>query len=139
MSARGLSGGGFWQAVSGANARAKFIAGIALLVIWHFGVSAFAPPFVAKPLNVAMVLPAVIADPEFRTATLATLSAVLQGLVIALIAGTFVGVAMGRVKIVDRLLNVYINGFYTLQSGWWTHRPNGRRPGRSGVGRTACD
>ena len=114
MNARGLSGEGIWQAVSGANARAKIIAGIALLVIWHIGVSAFAPPFVAKPLNVAMALPAVIVDPEFQTATLATLSAVLQGLVIALIAGTFVGVAMGRVKVVDRLLNVYINGFYTL-------------------------
>jgi ABC-type nitrate/sulfonate/bicarbonate transport system permease component len=114
MSARGLSGDGMWQAVSGANARAKIIAGIALLVIWHICVSAFAPPFVAKPLNVAMALPAVIVDPEFQTATLATLAAVLQGLVIALIAGTFVGVAMGRVKVVDRLLNVYINGFYTL-------------------------
>lgn len=105
---------GFWQALSGANARAKIIAGIFLLVIWHVGVTAFAPPFVAKPLNVAMALPAVLVDPEFLTATVATLLAVLQGLLIALVAGTFVGVAMGRVKVVDRLLNVYINGFYTL-------------------------
>jgi ABC-type nitrate/sulfonate/bicarbonate transport system permease component len=114
MTARSLAGGGIWQSVSGANARAKIIAGIAILVVWHVGVTAFAPPFVAKPLNVVQALPSVLVDPEFQTATLATLLAVIQGLIIALIAGTFVGVAMGRVKIVDRLLNIYINGFYTL-------------------------
>ena len=40
--------------------------------------------------------------------------AVLQGLIIALIAGTIIGIAMGRVKFFDRLLNSYINGFYTM-------------------------
>ena len=114
MSAPSQSGGGIWQTVCGANARAKLIAGISLLVIWHVGVSAFAPPFVAKPWSVLMAFPAVIVDPEFQVATLATLWAVIQGLIIALFAGTFVGIAMGRLKVVDRLLNVYINGFYTL-------------------------
>ena len=61
-----------------------------------------------------MAFPGVIADPEFQVAIVATLWAVIQGLIIALITGTFVGVARGRLKVVDRLLNVYINGFYTL-------------------------
>jgi len=114
VSTRGISAAGFWQSAAAAPVRVKIIAGLLLLVLWHVGVSAFAPPFVAKPLNVLMVMPSVLADPEFRTATLATLSAVLEGLVIALVAGTLVGVAMGRVKLIDRLLNVYVNGFYTL-------------------------
>jgi len=84
MSAPSQPGGGIWQTMSGANARAKIIAGLSLLVIWHVGVSAFAPPFVAKPWSVAMAFPAVIVDPEFQVATLATLWAVIQGLIIAL-------------------------------------------------------
>lgn len=98
----------------GVNARARIIAGVGLLLAWQFGVMAFAPHFVAKPLNVVMAFPDVIVDPEFHTATAATLFAVLQGLLIALLAGTLVGVAMGRVKFFDRLFNGYINGFYTL-------------------------
>ena len=40
-----------WQTVLGANVRAKIIAGVVLLLIWQFGVAAFAPPFVAKPVG----------------------------------------------------------------------------------------
>jgi ABC-type nitrate/sulfonate/bicarbonate transport system permease component len=102
------------KAITGPSARAKIIAGICLLLAWQFSVMAFAPPFVAKPLGVAAAIPSVIIDPEFLTATSATLLAVLQGLLIALVAGTVVGIAMGRVTFLDRLLNQYINGFYTL-------------------------
>ena len=37
-----------------------------------------------------------------------------DGLFIALIAGTIVGIAMGRMKVFDRSPNVYINGLYTM-------------------------
>jgi ABC-type nitrate/sulfonate/bicarbonate transport system permease component len=94
--------------------RAKFIAGLCLILVWQFAVMAFAPPFVAKPIGVAAAIPSVIVDPEFLTAVNTTLAAVLQGLLIALVAGTMVGIAMGRVIVLDRLLNQYINGFYTL-------------------------
>ena len=60
------------------------------------------------------VFPSVIVDPEFIDATMNTLGAVLQGLMIALVAGTVVGIAMGRVQVFDRLLNFYVNGFYTM-------------------------
>ena len=92
----------------------QLLAGLIILVVWQVGASLFAPPFVAKPLNVIAVFPTVISSPEFLGATASTLTAVLQGLAIALIAGTIVGVAMGRVKVIDRLLNFYINGFYTM-------------------------
>ncbi|MBI3434575.1 MAG: ABC transporter permease [Proteobacteria bacterium] len=92
----------------------KVLAGLAILTVWQIGVGALAPPFVAKPLNIIAVMPGVLAGREFLMATYYTLSAVFQGLAIALIAGTVIGVAMGRVKIIDRLLNFYINGFYTM-------------------------
>ncbi len=92
----------------------KTLAGVAILVIWHVSVVAFAPSYVAKPLNVLAAFPSVIVDPEFIDATLNTLRAVLEGLAIAMVFGTLVGIAMGRVKVFDRLLNGYVNGFYAL-------------------------
>lgn len=92
----------------------KIAAGVVILAVWQVGVAMFAPRFVAKPLNIVEVFPAVIADELFLRATWATLSAVLLGLSIALAAGTLVGLAMGRVKLIDRLLSPYINGFYVM-------------------------
>jgi len=98
----------------GKDMATKIAAGVVILVAWQVGVAAFAPRFVAKPLDIALVFPDVITDPDFLAATWSTLSAVIQGLLISLVAGTVVGFAMGRVKFVYRLLNVYINGFYTM-------------------------
>jgi ABC-type nitrate/sulfonate/bicarbonate transport system permease component len=96
------------------NFRAKVIAGASILLTWQFGADLFAAKFVARPLNIIHVFPEVIIDEVFLDAASATLYAVLQGLTIALIAGTIIGIAMGRVKFFDRLLNSYINGFYTM-------------------------
>lgn len=92
----------------------KIVAGLLILAVWQLVVMAFAPAFVAKPVNVIKVFPEVLSEREFWQATWSTLSAVFQGLAIALAAGTLVGVAMGRVRLFDRLLNMYINGFYTM-------------------------
>ena len=98
----------------GNKLRTKITTGLIILIIWQLGVQTFAPAFVAKPLNVALVFPTVLMDSEFLLASLSTLTAVVQGLTIALVAGTIVGVAMGRVKLFDRMLNFYVNGLYTM-------------------------
>lgn len=98
----------------GTKFRAKLFAGAIILLVWQFGVMAFAPAFVAKPINVALVVPNVLADTFFQQAVVDTLTAVFQGLAIALVAGTIVGIAMGRMKVCDRLLNFYVNGLYTM-------------------------
>lgn len=92
----------------------RVVAGGLILVIWQVAVGAFAPRFVAKPLGIAAAFPSVITDSAFLAALASTLGAVLQGLAIAVAAGVVVGIAMGRVKVFDRLLNVYINGFYAM-------------------------
>ncbi len=102
-----------WRIACDAELRAKIIAGVLILLVWQVGVAAFAPRFVAKPLNIVIVFPNVITDPAFLEATGNTLGAVILGLFIALVSGTAIGVAMGRVKVFDRLLNIYVNGFYT--------------------------
>ncbi|MBT4719804.1 MAG: ABC transporter permease subunit [Rhodospirillaceae bacterium] len=98
----------------GTPVRAKLFAGLMILAVWQVGVALFAANFVAKPLNIIQVFPKVLADPAFQDAAISTLTAVFQGLAIALVAGTIVGVAMGRLKVFDRALNFYVNGFYTL-------------------------
>jgi ABC-type nitrate/sulfonate/bicarbonate transport system permease component len=92
----------------------KVLAGLVILAVWQFGVMAFAPSFVAKPLNVIAVFPSVIVEQEFLEASVNTLMAVFQGLSIALVFGVLVGIAMGRVTVFDRLLSFYVNGFYAM-------------------------
>ena len=100
----------FW----GTSFRAKLTAGIVILLIWQVGVTLFAPAFVATPIGVAMAFPSVITSKVFLVASKGTLFAVFQGLAIALVFGTVVGVAMGRLKVLDRALNFYVSGFYTM-------------------------
>lgn len=98
----------------GTALRAKLTAGIIILLAWQVGVSLFAPAFVATPIGVAIAFPGVVTSEIFLRASAGTLTAVFQGLAIALVAGTFVGVAMGRMKVFDRALNFYVGGFYTM-------------------------
>ena len=106
--------GRIWGRLTDPRLRIKIVTGLLILLVWQLGVTAFAPSFVAKPLNVIEVFPSVIVEREFIDASRNTLFAVFQGLLIALLAGTVIGVAMGRVKVFDRLLNFYVNGFYTM-------------------------
>ena len=112
--ARRSAGAGLGHLLWGTPLRAKLFAGFLILALWQVGVSLFAPPFVATPIGVALAFPEVIVSSQFLRASGGTLFAVFQGLAIALVAGTVVGVAMGRMKVFDRALNFYVSGFYTL-------------------------
>jgi len=92
----------------------RLTAGLVILLTWEFVVRAFAPPYVAKPTSVVMAIPRVIVDPAFLTATGATLSAVAEGLAIALVFGTIIGVLMGRSQTFERAMRHYVNGFYAV-------------------------
>jgi ABC-type nitrate/sulfonate/bicarbonate transport system permease component len=73
-----------------------------------------APAYVAKPSTIALVLPRVLTDPAFLQAGGITLLAVVEGLAIALVVGTVVGLLIGRSTLADRLLRHYVNGFYAV-------------------------
>jgi NitT/TauT family transport system permease protein len=92
----------------------RLITGLAIAATWEFVVRGFAPGYVAKPTTVIMAVPRVIVDPEFLAATGQTLAAVAEGLVIALIAGTVIGMLMGRSVMLERVIRHYINGFYAM-------------------------
>ncbi len=92
----------------------RAITGIVLLIVWEVVVRSFAPAFVAKPTTVVLAIPHVITDPKFLTATGVTLAAVAEGLVIALIFGTIIGLLIGRSAAFDRAIRHYVNGFYAM-------------------------
>jgi ABC-type nitrate/sulfonate/bicarbonate transport system permease component len=92
----------------------RLLTGVALLLVWEFVVRALAPAYVAKPSTVVMAIPRVIADPAFLKATGATLTAVAEGLAIALVFGTIIGLLIGRSTSFDRAIRHYVNGFYAM-------------------------
>ncbi len=92
----------------------RILAGAAILLLWEGVVRAFAPAYVAKPSGIIAVFPNVITSAPFLNATGTTLLAVAQGLVIALVLGTLIGLAMGRSIVANRLLRHYVNGFYAV-------------------------
>jgi ABC-type nitrate/sulfonate/bicarbonate transport system permease component len=94
-----------------AAALSRLICGLALLLAWEITVRAFAPAYVAKPSGVIAAIPRVIVDPAFLEATLITLTAVAEGLAIAVVVGIVIGLAMGRSDTADRSLRHYVNGF----------------------------
>ena len=93
---------------------ARLLVGIVILLIWEFVVRLWAPAYVAKPTGVAMAIPRVMVDPAFWKATLATLTAVAEGLGVALVAGTTIGMLMGRSALLERGIRHYVNGFYAV-------------------------
>jgi ABC-type nitrate/sulfonate/bicarbonate transport system permease component len=92
----------------------RLVCGLIILLAWEFVVRAFAPAYVAKPTTVVMAIPRVIVDPAFLKATNATLTAVTEGLAIALVFGTIIGLLMGRSPTFERAIRHYVNGFYAV-------------------------
>ena len=92
----------------------KVAGGVVIAVLWQVLVGWFAPPYVAKPLGIIAAIPSVLSDPKFLAAAGSTLWAVAQGLVVAVVLGTVVGLAMGRVRTVDRAFAFYVNGLNAM-------------------------
>ena len=92
----------------------RLLTGLTILLGWELLVRAVAPAYVAKPSTVVLAMPRVITDPAFLQALGSTLAAVAEGLAITIVAGTAIGLLMGRSTVVDRAIRVYINGFNAL-------------------------
>jgi ABC-type nitrate/sulfonate/bicarbonate transport system permease component len=92
----------------------RVLAGAVILLLWEGVVRAFAPAYVAKPSGIVAAFPSVISSAPFLNATGVTLLAVAEGIIIALVIGTLIGLAMGRSLVVERVLRHYVNGFYAI-------------------------
>lgn len=92
----------------------RIVAGLAICVAWQLCVGAFAPRYIARPVGVAGRLGPVLSDGAFLADTGSTLSAVVEGLLIAAVLGTAVGLVMGRLPDVRRALGMYVSSFYAM-------------------------
>jgi NitT/TauT family transport system permease protein len=92
----------------------RLVAGLAIMLVWEIVVRLWAPSYVAKPTTVVLAIPRVIVDPAFLNASAITLLAVMEGLAIALVFGTLIGLLIGRSTMADRMLRHYVNGFYAV-------------------------
>src|SRR5262245_1529028 len=90
----------------------RLIAGLVILLAWELVVRGFAPAYVARPTGILMAMPKALSNPALLHAAAATLAAVAQGLAIAILLGTAIGLAIGRSSIADRMLRHYVHGFY---------------------------
>lgn len=105
---------GLWERLSGSTLVIKIAGGVFLLAISEIAVRLFAPAYVSRPTGVFRVLPQTLSNPAVLSGAATTLGAVLQGTVLALVLGTVVGLAMGRIRIVDRLLRLYVDGLSAM-------------------------
>lgn len=101
-----------WKSILQSPLFLKVTAGVVLLSMWELLVRALAPGYVARPSGIANVFLRVISDTQFLSAAGATLSAVLVGLAISLVAGTAVGFMMGRAPVVENSLRYYVNSLF---------------------------
>jgi NitT/TauT family transport system permease protein len=92
----------------------RLVAGAIILALWEFVVRGFAPDFVATPTGIVHAIPGVITSEPFLAAMVQTLGAVAEGLAIAIVTGTMIGLAMGRSELGERLLRHYVNAFYAM-------------------------
>ena len=103
-----------WRTWARRDATARIVAGAAILLLWEAAVRIWAPAFVARPSGIAAVFPTVLTDIGLWQAAGATLGAVLQGLAIAVVLGTAIGLAIGRIPLVDRFLQIYVSGLFAM-------------------------
>ncbi|HEY6908244.1 MAG TPA: ABC transporter permease [Myxococcales bacterium] len=114
---RGADAGGrrgLRDRLSGRTLPLKIAGGVFLLLVSEIAVRLFAPAYVSRPTGVVRVLPQTLSNPAVWSGAATTLGAVLEGTVLALVVGTVVGLAMGRIQLVDRFLRLYVDGLSAM-------------------------
>jgi ABC-type nitrate/sulfonate/bicarbonate transport system permease component len=92
----------------------RLTAGVVILVLWEIVARCFAPAFVARPSGIVAVLPHVASSAAFLDAVGITLAATAEGLAIAVVFGTAIGLLMGRSAFADQALRLWINAFNAM-------------------------
>lgn len=103
-----------WKQLANSTVALKIAGGLFILGSWELIVRALAPAYVARPSGIVRAFPATIVSAPVVDGAAATLWAVTQGLAIALVVGTGVGLAMGHLKVVERLLRIYVSGLNAM-------------------------
>lgn len=85
-----------------------------ILVIWYFYAINTNPIIFAAPQRVGTALVALMGDQKFINALGSMLWELSLGFGLSVVTGIPIGLVMGRVKIVDEVLDPYMTAFYVL-------------------------
>ncbi len=103
-----------WRSWISLETLVRILAGVAILLVWEVAVRLWGPDFVARPSRIVAVFPETITNPALWVAFGQTMGSVVQGLLIAVVVGTAIGLAIGRIPVVERLLALYVNGLFAM-------------------------
>lgn len=103
-----------WRSLISVETLMRILAGVAILLVWEIAVRLWGPNFVARPSRIVAVFPDTITNPALWEAFGQTMGSVVQGLLIAVVVGTAIGLAIGRIPVVERLLTLYVNGLFAM-------------------------
>lgn len=92
----------------------RVAAGLLLFGLWQILVSAFAADFVARPSRMVSRIPDVLGNEEFLRSAGSTIVAIIEGVAIAVVIGTLLGLLIGRLRDVDAFTRFYVNSFYAM-------------------------
>jgi ABC-type nitrate/sulfonate/bicarbonate transport system permease component len=97
----------------GRTLRIKLIALAIIVGCWEAGVALFGQDYMATPTGVVAAVPDVLLhDDAFWSSARETLSLVGVGLVVAIVVGGLLGLAMGRLPLLEAAIAPYVNGSY---------------------------
>ncbi|MEU0526443.1 ABC transporter permease [Streptomyces niveus] len=85
-----------------------------VLAVWELSVRLWLPDYLPTPSGVAGAARPTLTSPEFSTALGETLGGVVLGLLIGCVAGTGLGLAVGRVAWLRHLTSPYVSGLYAM-------------------------
>jgi len=86
----------------------------AFLIFWEWGANQMNPIFMAAPTAIARAFVDMIASGELQRALWSSLQALVAGYVLAAVVGIPVGLMMGRYRIIEYALDVFVNAFYAI-------------------------
>jgi len=94
----------------------KGVSLVVVLSIWELVGRYTNPLFLAAPSAIASAFIELIASGELLDAFLTSMVALVLGVTLAIVFGIAIGVAMGRVRLVEYILEPYVNALYSTPS-----------------------
>lgn len=97
----------------GGRAASRIITLGAIAAIWQYSVPRFGRDFMATPFGIARAVPEVLLqDARVWSGAAETFGVVARGMGFAIVAGTLIGLAMGRMPGLAKAVAPYVNGSY---------------------------
>ena len=96
--------------------KVKLVTFIVVMVVWEIAGRYVNPLFLASPSAIAVAFVDLVRSGELPRAIATSLFGFLAGISLAIVIGIAIGVAMGRVRIVEYILEPYVNALYSTPS-----------------------